>query len=248
MARRPVPASADDVVTFDRKTFIEQVFDYRTGEHVTILAPTGEGKTQLGLELLGHEAAPEQPAVILVMKPRDATVRRFATRYKFKTIQDWPPSVLRQLIGPRKPPGYVLWPRETENLDLDDLRHHEIFQRTLNALYKRGHVIIFADEVYSLEHDLKLSKPLIRIWTKGRSMDCGLWSASQRPAFISRWAYQAHHLFLAFDPDLDVQKRYGEIGSGVDPDIVRACTGRLKRYQYVYIHRDDRTICIVDAS
>lgn len=77
-------------------------------------------------------------------------------------------------------------------------------------------------------------------------MESGLWVASQRPAFISRWAYQAQHLFLSNDPDKDTQKRYGEIGAGVDPDLVRELTAKLKMYEWVYINRDHRTLCIVN--
>jgi hypothetical protein len=77
-------------------------------------------------------------------------------------------------------------------------------------------------------------------------MECGIWSASQRAAYINRWAYQAHHLFLGHDPDDDAQRRLSEIGAAVDKALVREVVGDLRQYEWLYIHRDSRTMCIVE--
>lgn len=241
----PKPFVAD-VMRYDRQTFMRDVWDYAPGEHVTILAPTGNGKTHLAFQLLGVTATPELPAVVFVMKPRDETVTKFAKKHKFRTVRDWPPSTLKTMI--QKPPGWVLWPVETNDPDIDDARHEVIFRKAIRDNYKRGNRIIFADETYSLENELGQKDDLRRVWTKGRSMRAGLWAASQRPVWISRWALQAHHLFLANDPDVAMQKRYGEIGGGIDPDAVRFTVSRLKRYEFVYINREERAMCIIGAE
>lgn len=245
------------IITFPRETFLADVWDYDAGEHLTVLAPSGGGKTQIAFQLLGVTANPKLPATILVMKPRDETVERFAKVHHYRIVRDWPPAqvkiVDRYFNG--KPSGYVLWPPETGSPDLDDERHERIFRRCLQMMYNAGgkkgkahqDAIIFADETYSLEHELGMTRDLNRLWTKARSLGVGLWAASQRPVFISRWALQAQHLFLGFDPDRKMQERYGEIGGGIDPDIVRSLVAQLKQFQFLYIHRDDRTMCIVDA-
>jgi len=240
VARKPLDA---DVQHFDRETFIKDVWDYQPGEHVTILAPSGEGKTHLALQLLGDTARPELPAVIYVLKPRDETIDKFSRRFKFLTIRDWPPPRMR--IWQKPPSGYVLWPLETDNPELDDMRHSAIFRKATRALYRKGHRIIFADETYSLEKELDQSIELRRVWTKGRSMGTGLWAASQRPAFISMWAYQAHHLFLANDPAPEARKRLSDIGTGIDPAIIVEELNKLEKYHYVYINRDERAMCVV---
>lgn len=235
------------VVTFPRQTFVNEVFDPQIGDCVTCLAPYGGGKSRFLLELLGVTASPKLPATGLVMKPKDIEVSRFAKEHKFAIIRDWPPTIAKSL---RKPPGYILWPVETGNPPADDIRHRGIFQRCLRQMYtaaKKKPSIVFADETYSLEHELKLSLDLNRIWTKGRSVGLGLWAASQRPVYISRWAYQAQHLFLGNETDADAQKRYGEIGGGIDPIKVRNLVANLQRFQFVYINREERSICIVDA-
>jgi len=241
--KRPL---SPEIETYDRQTFYHDIWDYAPGEHVTILAPTGGGKTQIAYELLGYTAKPTLQAVVLVMKPRDDTVDKFTKRYKFKVVRDWPPPRLRILEG--KPPGYVLWPKEYGDPAADDARHTTIFSRAIRDLYRKGNKITFADETYSLEKEMGLSRDLVRVWTKGRSMGDGLWAASQRPAWISQWAYQAHHLFLANDPDQRTQERYGDIGAGFDPRMIIEILNGMQRFQFLYINRDDRSMCIVDAN
>jgi len=248
------------IVTFGRRTFFDDVWDYTEGDCVTILAPYGGGKTQIGFEALAATATPELPATVFVMKPRDKTVDRFARANEYLITRNWPPPRPRRLlrIGQGGPAGYILWPdEETGDPDIDDRRQTAIFRRAIRMMYKaagerskrkRRPSIIFCDETYSLEHELGLAKDLRRVWTKGRSVGCGLWAASQRPVWISRWALQAQHLFLAYDPDLDMQKRYGEIGGGLRPEIVSSLVAQLERFQFLYINREERAMCIVDAN
>jgi hypothetical protein len=242
---RPVPEPIE-VVTYGREEFLTEVWDYRTGQHVTVLAPSGGGKTHLGYQLLDVTATPKVPAVVLVMKPRDTTVEQFTKAAGFKIVRQWPPPALTRVQS--KPAGWVLWPRHTFDPDIDDSRQKAIFRSAILDSYKRGNRIIFADETYSLENELPqngLTKELRTVHTKGRSMGCGLWSASQRAALINMWAYQAHHLFLAHDPTEDAQKRLSEIGAAVDKRLVREIVAKLPTWHFLYINRDDRTMCIV---
>jgi hypothetical protein len=244
----PRPAPDVDVVRFDRQTFLTEVWDYHAGDMVTILAPYGGGKTHLGFQLLEHTMTPKLPAVILVMKARDRTVSAFGKRLQLPVMRDWPPPRVRSWMWDYKPRGWLLWPAETDDPDVDDARHREIFKRAIRQSYRKGKRIIFADETYSLENELNLSRDLNRVWTKGRSMECGLWAGSQRPVSISRWAYQAHHLFLGHDGDVDTQRRLGEIGGGIDAEVVRGIVMRLQTFEFLYINRDERAMCIISAA
>jgi hypothetical protein len=76
------------------------------------------------------------------------------------------------------------------------------------------------------------------IWTKGRSVECGMWGATQRPAYVSRNMYsQASHLFLWTENDLEARKRYGEIAR-VDRAQVLGILDRLTRHQCLYLNPD----------
>jgi hypothetical protein len=252
MVRR-IPLSDTGIVTFDRATFFQEVFDYTPGDCCTFLAPFGGGKTQLAFEALGSVVSPDLQATVFVMKPKDVTVSRYTILLGFETVRDWPPSQLKFLkrVFGKKPPGYVLWPRDTGNIEYDEYMQKTIFTRALGMMYnsaKKKPNIMFADETYSLENELGLSKMLVRAWTKGRSIGNGLWAGSQRPAYISPMAYQAQHLFLGFDADKRSQDRYAEIGGGFDPDVVKSIIGQLRQFQFLYISREERAMCIIDAS
>lgn len=242
-----------DIVSFDRNTFLTDVWDYRPGDHVTVLAPSGGGKTQFAFQALAATATPDLQATVFVMKPRDATVTKFAKQNGFETIRDWPPSQLRlsrRILG-KRPPGYVLWPADTGNLEADAARQEVVFRRALRMMYnsaKKHPNIMFADETYSLEKELGLTPELRRAWTKGRSLGNGLWASTQRPAYISPWAYQAQHIFLGYEPDRQSQDRFAEIGGGFDPAMIRALIQGLNRYEFLYLSRDEREMCIVEAS
>lgn len=239
------------VASVDRKTFIDTWWRYETGQHVSFLGPTGSGKTTLAYQLLRKTATPERPALVLVMKPRDATVQKFSKQAGYRIVRQWPPPP--SIWHPRRPPGFVLWPPHSFNPRLDAANHYRIFSRALASQYAKGDNITFADEVYSLTTELPppdrddptMSELLVRQWTKGRSMGAGLWGATQRPAFVPQWMYsEVQHVFLARTPDKRAGQRFGEI-SGVDPGPVRDVVARLPRYHWLYIRQEDQTMCVV---
>lgn len=233
------------IETIGREEFIGTRFDYRAGEHVTVLGPTGSGKTELGYHLLEASATVDLPAIMFIMKPKDETADRWIKKNNYKKVTTWPPSLM---IMQKKPAGYALWPKHTFNPELDDMNMEHQFRAAILDSYKRGNRIVFADEVAGLVSDLKLEKELKALWSRGRSMGTGLWAASQRPFQIPLHAYsQAHHLFLFRDPDKRSRQRFGEI-SGVDPyEIDRAVLG-LDEFQCLYIRQRGPRLCIVDAQ
>jgi len=237
-------AEAAEVTRFERDEFLREVWDYRPGEHVTVLAPSGGGKTYLSFQLLQHAATEHLPAVVMVMKPRDSTVQKWGQQLELHTVRDWPPPVTRK-VWKEKPRGWLVWPRHTFDPAIDDARQRWVFRKAILDSYRNGHRILFADETYSLEEELELSTELRTVWTKGRSMECGLFAASQRPAYISKWAYQAHHIFLGFDGDEDTQRRFSEIGGSVNPAHVRWAVSQLGEHEFLYINREERAMCVV---
>jgi hypothetical protein len=234
----------EPAVSFPREEFIRERFTYDAGQHVTFLAPTQAGKTTLAFELLEETANVEVPAIVLVQKHRDPTLQTWTDHLKAKgwiKTTTWPPNPLK-----RKAPGYIVWPRHSYKPDASNAQLHNIFQRAILDSYRQGNRIIFADETYYLSDRLDLDDELIQVWAQGGGMGCGLWAATQRPAYIPLWGYSAaEHVFLANDPDKRARIRYGEIG-GINPRFVEWQVERLPKYHWLYIRRTGPAVCIVE--
>jgi hypothetical protein len=236
--------SFEPAVSFPREEFIAERFNYGAGEHVTFLAPTQAGKTTLAFEILEENAGKELPGLVLVQKPKDPVVSTWIDRLKARgwiKTANWPPNPLR-----KKAPGYILWPPHRHDPDTDNPKLREIFRRAILDSYKQGNRILFADETYGLSEELDLDRELISVWSRGGGMGCGLWAATQRPAYIPLWGYSAaEHLFLANDPDKRARQRYGEIG-GINPRYVEWQVERLPKYHWLYIRRTGPAVCVVE--
>lgn len=230
-----------------RREFLTRYFHYEPDEHVLILGPTGSGKTRMALDALGAVSSEKNPAIVFAMKPRDSTLEEFAEAHDFQTVAFWPPALSKKW-RPKKPKGYLLKPpHNMRDIYWTRQKHHDVFQEAILDSYAKGNRILFADETYSLTNELQLGDELVTVWTKGRSMNCAVWAASQRPAFIPTWAYsQSTHFFISYDPDKRSRKRYEEI-SGVDPEIIREGTEALEEFEWLYVKAAGRrsVVCIV---
>lgn len=239
-----------EVIEYERAEFLENVWEYKPGEHVSIIGPTEAGKTTLGYQLLGVTATPVLQGVVLVMKPQDETATKFGKENNFELIRSWPPH--SNPWKKRKPSGYTLWPKTDFHPELGIYRTRQEqwrqFNRAFSEIYRKGNRILFADELAALCDELGMRDQVINMYSRGRSQKAGIWGATQRPVEIPRLAYSsAHHLFLAHDPDEQDRKRFGEIGGGIDPKLVDAVTMSLPQYWWLYLRRKDRTVCIVRA-
>lgn len=233
---------APAVAAFPLAEFAAERWDYHRGDHVTVLAPTDWGKSYLLATLLEVTASPKLQAINLCIKPRDKTMVDWTKRLGYRQVRSWPPGPSLTTMW-RKPAGYTLWPRHTFDPDVDDYVLYTQCRKAILDSYKRGNRIINADEVLGLI-DLGLMKDLRGVWTRGRSMGCGLWGANQSPSYIGRWAYsQAAHVFLGNDPDKRARERFGEIGGGIDPDLIRSMTLGLGEHEWLYIRRRGRVMC-----
>ena len=132
------------VAYVSRQEYLEDIFDYRPGEHLNIITATGGGKSFIKYQLLGQalKQNPELGYLGCMPKASDATTvdgaERFGfrinDRYPFKTRMPWQP----------KPNGEILWPGHIRGDEQANREHlHGVFEQALADAYYRGNSLRF---------------------------------------------------------------------------------------------------------
>jgi hypothetical protein len=224
--------------TYSRPEFLETKFDYRPGESIGIISPTGGGKTFTGWQLLECALAQnhELKATVLCAKPADSTTLEGAQRNGFKVSAEYP---FRKKFLQSEPPGWIHWPRHVRG---DAEKNAEYlskqFKNSLNGEYWKGDRVIFADDDALISQMYKCSRETDMILTAGRSNAAGLLFALQQPkgsvssGGVSTYHYsQPTHLFLGKDGVAANRKRFSEIAMGLDPAMIDHTVTNLKVYR-----------------
>ena len=227
------------LLELSRAEWLDDYFDYRPGEHVVIVEPTGGGKTWLMYQMLGvvMREHPELVPVSLVPKPADPSTALWARSLGLRETPVWPP-VRRLFRG--QPAGYVLWPRHRMDLPPDSRREEvgQVLRAGLDAQYKRGNSISLIDDAHSTATMMGLNSYIEEILVNGRAGGAAAWMALQKPSGtvnsggITSFAYSSptHYLF-GKDTEARNLKRLSEIGAGIDPRRVESIVRSLRLYR-----------------
>lgn len=221
----------------DRQDFLDHYWDYRPGEHVSLIMPTQRGKTHMSYQLLGSamKQNPDLTVVTMMPKPNSPATTAWAQALNLQEIPSWPPK--KRLLA-SKPDGYVLWPRHRRDLSATDNRMQvgAKMRAALKDLYWRGNCICLCDDVFVAAVLMGLNPDLEEWWTAGSEGGSGLWAPNQKPSgtlgsgSVSSFSYNApNHLFLGRDTDERNVKRFSEIG-GIDPSEVAYLVRNLRLY------------------
>jgi hypothetical protein len=210
---------------------------WRQGEHVTLVGPTGMGKTYLAGEVLPRRRF----VLILACKAKDPTLSAYARRQRFKVIRSW--GELPNSIEGTPYERVILWPRAAGGAELRARQRVE-FAGALEDVYRMGGWTVYVDELSYLVRKLKLSEPLETLWLQGRSLGISVVAGTQRPAWVPLEAYdQASHLYLWRDPDAGNRRRLSEIGGAVDSKALGAEMLALEGHEVLYVDgRTGRTV------
>lgn len=190
--------------------------DWRPGEHVTAVGPTGSGKSHAVAALVGQR----RWSVVIATKPKDSTLDWYAA-HGFERITEWPPrdGVERVLLWPPfRRPG-------DEQQQADTIRH------ALSNIFAEGVWTVVVDELHYATDSLGLGDVLTTYWRQGRSNGLSLVGSTQRPAHVPLDAYSAPRWLLLYRTsdrrDLD---RLADISGDVDRDQLRRLVAALPPY------------------
>lgn len=230
--------------------------------HLTALGPTRRGKTRKVKRLLKGVTNPKRKAVVLhgKIKGRDPEIPEMSRELNMRVISEYPPNYRP---GDRNRNGYILVPlqKRTESAAEENALLRTQYQLAIHGCYQnRGDpVILVVDESHQTQETLGLKRDIEGPLMRGLP-DCAEWNLIQRGRFVSYHCYDApEHLLIYWDPDINNQKRYSEIG-GVDPQYIQHVTKGLQRRtikkggneatisEALYIRRGGPYLCIVSMD
>jgi hypothetical protein len=245
----------DGVWVFPRKEAVRERVDIKPGQHVVFAGPTQNGKTELAFAILEFTATPEIPAYVSVSKPRDPVTSKWGKKLGYRSTPVFPPSPkMKEMFKDGKPSGYLIWP---DMSDSETAVHNasESTRQLINGVYTDGakgkKCYLILDDTVTKSKLLGLDKEMTMILTMSGAMGIGGWFFVQKPTGAGNtalWSFsQSDHLFVARDPDKRNRERYTEIG-GFDSKEVERITLTLERYQFLYLEREHRYMCIIDSK
>jgi hypothetical protein len=244
------------LLVIPRDMFCGSYFYYDPGQHVVFGGPSTHGKTRLAFDLAGHIIRPDFPIYVAQSKPRDPETDKAAKRLELRVVPDWPVSPKVQELWNGKPNGYVIRPAFGD-ISTDMERCAAITARLLSERYSAGASkkgakgILMMDDTMVKAKILGLDRQMVTIIAMAGAMGIGEWIFVQKPTdsgSITLWGYEnATHCFFTKGGDARMMKRYSEI-AGEHGKLVMEVIPQLKEYQFLYLHKVEGWICIVDKG
>lgn len=206
--------------TLQRKIIAE----WEPGEHVTLVGPTGCGKTHMALAL----ASLCRYVIVLASKRKDPLLQEQALKgYHVTTDLD---AMLWTEHGEPLKPKVLYWPRFPDRMSMQervDAQAH-LMRKALDWADKTSGWALVVDELMWFTNNLKLRNELEAVWFQGRTQGVSLIGAAQRPSHIPRLAYsQATYLILWKTGDKDDIDRLRDISSTIPREMIEQSVRQL---------------------
>jgi hypothetical protein len=244
------------LLVIPRQMFCGSYLYLDPGDHVVFGGPSTHGKTRLAFDCARYVISPDNPIYVAQSKPRDPETDRAVSTLGLRVVNDWPvpPRVKEMWDG--KPNGYVIRPK-FGNINTDMPKCAQITARLLADRYTAGASkkgakgILMMDDTMVKAKILGLDRQMVTIVAMAGAMGIGEWIFVQKPTdsgSITLWAYEnATHCFFTKGGDSRMLKRYAEI-AGEHGKLVMEVVPQLREFQFLYLHKVQGWICIVDKG
>src|SRR3954463_13455045 len=212
------------------QSFLTSVFNWRTGEHIGLVGPTGLGKTTLLVNLL-----PLKPyVVVFATKPRDKTMDSLIASGYVK-MDRW------HSLDAKQFPRRVLWPDATRLKSKNTQK--AIFGDGFERIYREGGWCVALDETWYMTNILDLDEEVKTYLLQARSLGISLVAATQRPAWVPREIYTSStHLFFWRTNDETDLKSISGIGWR-SAKLIQDLVANLELYQVLYVNTRTGFMC-----
>lgn len=214
---------------------------WRPGQHVTIVGPTGSGKTHVALTLLDIC----RYRLVMATKRKDPLVQQLqAHGYHItgdlKEIQwtisddDYREPLQKQV---------VFWPTFPEKLSTRERLEVQarVMAKALDWADKTGGWAVLLDETMWMHTNLRLERELSSMWFQGRTQGLSVIANSQRPAHVPRLAWnQADYFFIFQTQDKTDLDSLREISSGFPKELIEETVRSLDYHGHEALFVDAR--------
>lgn len=225
----------EQITTQSRSIFLASFRkQWQQGEHLTLIGPTGSGKTTIALELI--TAMPY--VAIIGTKQRDDTLEKFAKKHKeYRVINEFQWSLKRQTLDDT----VIVWPKlkgDASNVGAQAVPIHN----SLNRMFFQGGWTVFCDELWYLANRLKQERILESFWSQGRSSGLSLVGCCQRPSWIPRFAFSEPRYLLIGQMEDERDINTVSEGTNVSRKLLAQEVNKLSRHEFIFYNRNERSL------
>ena len=213
----------------DWDLFITRVFDWRQDQHVAIIGPTEQGKTNLTYHLLPIRSY----VAYLGIKSEDETLDAFATQGGYQRLYDWPPRtgrIRKRDVSWAEMPRRLVWPDARDRRAARAVQQR-VFAECLDEIWGAGRVCVVWDDFWYLVRILGMELDAKQNLLNARSARSPQVIIAQRFGGnrMVELGDQPSHLFFARETDPRNLQLLGPSSS-----IRRGFVANLDRYQFYY--------------